>query len=193
MAANRLVEREQVATYASVLLDAACEEGDKDRALTIRNELNLVTQVIRSSLGACDALSDSMKTPQELNKKVHELFADCDPLLVEVLAVMAERQDIGKLARVCADYEEQLHNRLNVTVVDVTTAVVLTKVLRDKITKKLSADLGTDVVLNEHVDASILGGIIMSANGRRIDASITAQLDHARSMLTKITDGGERS
>ena len=33
------------------------------------------------------------------------------------------------------------------------------------------------VVLNEHVDKSLLGGIIMSANGRRIDASMRFQLD----------------
>ena len=49
-----------------------------------------------------------------------------------------------------------------------------------------------NVVLNEHVDKSLLGGIIMSVNGRRIDASMRFQLDNARTVLKQATvDGGE--
>ena len=80
---------------------------------------------------------------------------------------------------------------LNVTVVDVTTVVPLDDHLREVITKKSEADLGTKVVLRESIDKSLIGGILMSANGKRIDASMTSQLEAARNVLKHSTDGGE--
>ena len=104
---------------------------------------------------------------------------------------MAEREDFALLSRVWASYGEQLERKLNVTVVDVTTVVELDDRLREVITKKAEADLGTNVVLREHIDKSLLGGILMSANGKRIDASVLSQLESARNVLKLSTDGGE--
>ena len=74
---------------------------------------------------------------------------------------------------------------------DVTTAVPLDDHLRDVISKKLSADLGHGVRLNESVDASILGGFIISTHGKRMDASVKTQLNHARQVLKTASTGGE--
>ena len=68
---------------------------------------------------------------------MRNLFASSNPVLVDVLAVMAEREDFALLSRVWASYGEQLERKLNVTVVDVTTVVELDDHLREVITKKL--------------------------------------------------------
>ena len=88
-------------------------------------------------------------------------------------------------------YRNAAEEKLGVAVVDVTTVVALDDHLREVITEKLSADLGKKVVLREHIDASILGGIIMSTNGKRIDASVASELEHARIVLKEENDGGE--
>ena len=72
-----------------------------------------------------------------------------------------------------------------------TTGVELDDHLREVIVRKAEADLGTKVVLREHIDKSLLGGILMSANGKRIDASVLSQLENARNVLKLSTDGGE--
>ena len=76
-------------------------------------------------------------------------------------------------------------------VVDVVTRVALDDHLREVIKNKAGKDLGCDVVLNESIDTSLLGGIIMSAGDKRIDASVASQLNNARIVLKKKTDGGE--
>ena len=73
----------------------------------------------------------------------------------------------------------------------VTTAVELTESLRESITKKLAADLGKGVVLREKVDPAIIGGIVFSTHGQRIDASIASQLENARGVLSTAHTGGE--
>ena len=53
------------------------------------------------------------------------------------------------------------------------------------ITQKCELDLGANVFLIERVDPSIIGGLIISANGKRRDASIKTQLEAARKIMTQ--------
>lgn len=191
MPTNRLVNKEKVATYASVLLDAAEEAGGQDAVLEVRDQAEQILGFMRSNMDLSGALEDTSYTPEQRNEVARNVFAPYHPVLVEVLAVMAERGDIALFSRVWKAYEEQLASKLNIAVVDVTTVVPLDDNLREIITKKTEADLGTKVVLREHIDQSILGGITMSANGRRIDASVLSQLESARTVLKLSTDGGE--
>ena len=191
MPTNRHVQREKVATYASVLLEGAYVAGGQDAVLEVRDQAERIVRIVRSNMDLSDALEDSSYTPEQRGQLVRNLFASSNPVLVDVLAVMAEREDFALLSRVWASYGEQLERKLNVTVVDVTTVVELDDHLREVITKKAEADLGTNVVLREHIDKSLLGGILMSANGKRIDASVLSQLESARNVLKLSTDGGE--
>lgn len=181
---------EKVATYARVMLDSAFQSGGQDAVMEVRDQAERVLHIVRANMDLSDAMADSSYTPEQKEGLVRNVFASCHPVLVEVLAVMAKRGDFALLSRVWESYGEQLERKLNVTVVDVTTVVALDDHLREVIVKKAEADLGTKVVLREHIDKSLIGGILMSANGKRIDASVLSQLENARNVL-KDTTGGE--
>lgn len=191
MPTNRHVQKEKVATYASVLLDGALAAGGQDAVLEVRDQTERIIRIVRSNMDLSSSLQDSSYTPEQRNSLARNVFAQANPVLVDVLAVMAERGDFALLSRVWESYGEQVERKLNVTVVDVTTVVPLDDHLREVITKKAEADLGTKVVLRESIDKSLIGGILMSANGKRIDASMTSQLEAARNVLKHSTDGGE--
>lgn len=191
MPTNRHVVKEKVVTYASVLLDGAYEAGGQDAVLAVRDQFESILKITRSNMDLSKALGDASYTPEQREQLVRSVFAECGPVLVDVLAVMAERGDATLMTRVWDSYNSQLERKLNVSVVDVVTVVALDDRLRDLIIKKAAADLGTNVVLREHLDASLLGGILMSANGKRIDASVISQLESARNVLKLSTDGGE--
>ena len=191
MPTNRHVQKEKVATYASVLLDGALAAGGQDAVLEVRDQTERNIRIVRSNMDLSSSLQDSSYTPEQRNSLARNVFAQANPVLVDVLAVMAERGDFALLSRVWESYGEQVERKLNVTVVDVTTVVPLDDHLREVITKKSEADLGTKVVLRESIDKSLIGGILMSANGKRIDASMTSQLEAARNVLKHSTDGGE--
>ncbi len=184
MPTKRELARETVATYASVLVDEAYKAGGQDAVMEIRNQLESILRISRSNLDLATSLDvESSYTPEQKGEIVRNVFVDANPVLVEVLAVMATRGDFALLSRVWVSYQEQLESKLGVTVVDVTTVVPLDDKLREQIIKKTEADLGTKAVLNEKIDKSIIGGIIMSAQGRRIDASVLSQLEKARNVL----------
>lgn len=191
MSTNRLVTKEQVAAYASIMFDAAYEAGGQDGVLEVRDQAKAVNAAMRGNIDLASALKDTAYTPEQRSELARGVFGGCNPVLVDVLGVMAERNDSELLPRVWESYEQQLQDKLNICVVDVITVVELDDRLRDVIIKKAESELGMKVVLREHIDPSILGGIIMSTGGRRIDASVLLQLDHAREVLKQSTDGGE--
>jgi F-type H+-transporting ATPase subunit delta len=120
-----------------------------------------------------------------------EVFAGLFLPLVETLAVLVERDNFDLLSSVADQYGVVSEERRGVVSVDVTTAVALTEALRGSISTKLSADLGKAVVLREKVDPAIIGGIVISTHGHRIDASIASQLESARLVLSTAPTGGE--
>jgi len=193
MPTNRLIVKQEVATYASVLLDAVYDEGGQESVLKVRDQLEQVAQFMRTSVDLGNILGDTGYTSEQHRSLVTNIFTDLGfhRILIDVLSVMAERGDFDMVGRVWKSYVEQLESKLNINVVDVTTAVPLDDGLRQVIKEKTESDLGTKVVLREHIDKSILGGIIMSAQGKRIDASLASQLESARNVLKLSTDGGE--
>lgn len=190
MPTNRHVEQAQALVYASTLVDAAQAEGGLDAVMADRAQLDQIVSYNRSHVELHDFLTDVAYSAAQRKDVVTKVFSDCRPELVSVLGVMAERGDFDKLPKVRGLFNDLLAEKLNVTVVDVTTRVSLDDHLREVIKKKAAADLGTDILLNETVDKNMLGGIIMNANGKRIDASMDTMLANARSVL-KDTDGGE--
>ena len=131
MPTNRQILKEKVATYASVLLDGAYEAGGQDAVLEVRDQAERILRIARSNMDLSDALEDSSYTPEQRGQLVRNLFASSNPVLVDVLAVMAEREDFALLSRVWASYGEQLERKLNVTVVDVT--IICARSLRRKL------------------------------------------------------------
>lgn len=188
--ANRHVINETIAAYANAAIDGAQAAGGRDAVVEVRNQMLQILEVMATNIELRLSLDDESYTGEQRESIARNVFDGFNPILVELLEVMASRQDAALFRRVCAQYEELIETKLNFNVVDVTTVVDLDDNLRTVITNKAESDLGRDVVLVEHIDPSIKGGIILSTRGRYVDASVRSQLDKARIVL-KQKDGGE--
>ena len=182
MPTNRLVVKEQIATYAQLLFEAV-NAGGQDEVLAVRDQLATIVAALRGNADLEGALKDPGYTPEQKAELVRGVFADANPALASVLAVMAERGEDDYLPRVADLFEAKMADELNLVVVDVTTAVELDDHLRELVKQKAEAGLGKSVVLQEHIDKSMIGGIIMSTADERIDASILAQIEKTRTVL----------
>lgn len=191
MPTNRLVVKEEVLAYARAMFDAAYEAGGQDAVLEVRSQMEEIILLMHSDMDLSMALSDVTYSPKQRFDLANVVFADCNEAFRSVVSVMAERGDAELLPRVFKAFGDELDEKLNMCVVDVTTVVALDDNLRHIIIEKAEAELGKKAVLRERIDESILGGIIMSVNGKRIDASVISQLNKARHVLKETSDGGE--
>ena len=185
MPTNRHTAKAEAELYATTLLEALNNEGGLDAVMNGRTQIDTIIRYARANAQLNEVMADSSIAPEQRAQLVKRVFADCEPALVSVLAVMAERGDFSRLNRIWDIYDAKIREKFNVCVVDVVTRVALDDHLREVIKNKAGKDLGCDVVLNESIDTSLLGGIIMSANGQRIDASVNTMLDNARTARKK--------
>ena len=183
MPTNRLIVKEQIAIYAQLLFEAAQNEGDAEYVLQVCNQAKQMAKAIRGNADFDSALRDPGYTPEQKAQLVRGVFADAEPVLVNTVAVMAERGELDYLPRVTAIMEDRIADELNLIIVDVETAVELDDHLRDLIKQKAEKELGKKAVLNERVNKALLGGIILSTKDERLDASLVMQVEKTREAL----------
>lgn len=190
MSADRNIESGKVKLYSKSILE--CAHGDRDKILLFDTQLRELVQAYYVNKKMAIAFAedtDDVSVRYELAAKVFETIdGDIRPIVV----TMAVRGDIPLVSRISEAYTELAEQELNAVIVDVVTVVELDDHLRDVIGKKLKNDFGKDAIIREHIDPKIIGGITMSAHGRRVDASIASQLEVAREALTSTSTGGER-
>jgi F-type H+-transporting ATPase subunit delta len=82
------------------------------------------------------------------------------------------------LPLIIKEVRHQADNLFKISDVDVTSAIVLSDIQLSKLetTIKSKFDLN-EVTIKNTVDTSILGGVIINARGKSIDASIKSQLN----------------
>ena len=131
-------------------------------------------------------LLEAAKTENRVYENLVPLKAEAEasPEVLSVLSQMAAHGDLDKLSEVLDLYSEMADGDQQTVGVTVTTAVPLD-------TQKCELDLGCNVFLIERVDPSIIGGLILSVNGRRRDASVRHQLEQARKVMTHAVENSE--
>ncbi len=188
MRTSRAHAKQIVGAYADVLFDAAAAQDIVD---DVHVQLDAALRLTRSYAPLRDAMRDEAISGADRARQAKNVFAGLHPVLVDTLGVMAERGNFDLLSSVVEEYGIVAEEKRGIVAVDVTTAVALSDALRESITKKLAIDLGKGVVLREKVDPAIIGGIVFSAHGQRVDASIASQLENARTVLSTAHSGGE--
>ena len=149
-----------------------------------RSEQRLLETYARTLLEASKAEGRVFQNLHDL-----EVVAHAAPELTATLKALDEHGDLDLLADVCKTFRDLVESDDDVVGVEVTTAVPLDDHLRGVIERKCQADFdGKKVFLIEHVDPSIIGGVILSARGKRRDASVRTQLAAARDVLAKPMD-----
>ena len=147
--------------------------------------------VVRGSLDLRTALTDASVPAETKRGVLRDIFGDAvTPEAIALVTLLVERGHTDLIGDVARSYGEIAEQERGIVVADVTTAIPLDDALRASLTDKLIASLGRPVSLREHVDASILGGVVIKVAGRVLDGSVASQLEDMRRALAT-TQGGE--
>ena len=182
MPIDRALIRKTANVYAETLVEALKPTG---AVFGVSGELEQISAAIRAHTELRGTLTDRTIPGNTRTDILKEVFMGFNPILLEVLGVMVERDEVYLLSRINERYLELAEEALDSVIIDVTTVVELDDALRDSIKKKYSAQFNRGVLLREHIDPSLVGGIVLSAHGNLIDASVNSQLENARAVLAK--------
>lgn len=185
MKTNRLVINGKIEAYAKALCTGVFEQDGREELAEVRNQIRLCIRQLRSNPQFIQVLKDESLSGEQLESLIANGFPGFNPILLKVVGVMASNRDMELLPRVFHAFDRHMADDYNLVTVDVTTAVELDDHLRGMIRDKVEREIGKDAIINERINKDMLGGIVMTAQGKRIDASVRAQMNKARIELKK--------
>ncbi len=121
---------------------------------------------------------------QEKKEVIKKCFKSCDINFVNFINVVIDNSRMNILNDIFNDFNLLLNEKNNIVTIDVYSYDVLTEEQSNEILNKLSGGYkGKTIVLDNHIDKELLGGIKLFHNGKQIDGSIKSQLNRLKENL----------
>jgi F-type H+-transporting ATPase subunit delta len=103
-----------------------------------------------------------------------------------VLSLLASKRRLFVLPQLTTVLRERLAEERGEVTAEVTTAKALTKAQMDKLAKTLKDQVGKGVTIQETVDESIIGGLIVKVGSKMIDTSIKSKLNALQNTMKEV-------
>ena len=174
-------EREIGRLYAEAILHVAEEQG---QAEALQEELTGLVEYLDSNPAIEQFFGSPLVEEGPHAEAIEKAFrGKASDLLVDSLLVINRKGRLGSLRAIAAGYRTALRDLRGWMDVHVRTAVPLTDALRARLTDAIAAATGSKPVLIEHVDPSMVAGLVIELEGRKIDASLASRLQQLTGAL----------
>jgi F-type H+-transporting ATPase subunit delta len=166
--------------YAEALLQAAKEKNRLDH---VREEFGAFAAALEESEELAELLRNPQIEPDTKRAALEAAFGGADDVFLNFLRLVAEKNRIGELHEIHAEWEGLLAAEERVVAVELTTAIELTDEELAEIVRKIEAAAGRRVEATRHVDPDLIGGLVLQAGSLRVDGSVRGRLDSLRAEL----------
>ena len=170
--------------YARALFDAAKE---RSQLTEVREEFGDFV----ASLSEVPELQQLLRNPQvDPRTKVDllgEILGGTHELVRNFLLLVGEKGRAGELERIHREFEALVAAEEKILDVELTTAFELSEDDARSILGQIEQASGRRVRATRRVDPRLIGGIVLQAGSRRVDASVRGRLDRLRRELVPAT------
>jgi F-type H+-transporting ATPase subunit delta len=170
--------------YAKALHDLAREGGDTE---AVERELEQVTAVLEGDARAHEVLTRPWIKPGD-RRAVAAAIAQkvgARKLVQDFLGLVAERGRADHLPEIITAYRAQVDAEHGRARAQVRSAVAFTDKEKQELATRLERVLGKRIILEERVDATLLGGFIAQVGSLTLDGSLDGQLARMRQRLAR--------
>lgn len=167
--------------YAQALFGAALKEGSEGPTLEDLESLDRLYDLDRSLQRFLEAPDVLTEHKVELIHRV--LGGRVSDLVERFLLLMLEKKRVQHLPLVFEHYRTLVEEHRGIVRAQVVTAVPFPGELEEGLKARLAALTGKKIILDRKVDPSIVGGVIVTLDGRILDASLRHRMQELRGML----------
>lgn len=170
--------------YAEALFQLSEEENITKE---IYNELHDVVEVIKNNKELDNVLKSPLVDKNEKTQLIEALFNNkINNDLKNFLKILVEKGRISSLKSIELTFKELLNDKHNIIEGTVISAIALTEKQVKELEEKLSKKYNKNVTLENEVDQSILGGVLVRLGNTQIDGSVKTRLNNIKDQLTQV-------
>ncbi len=168
-------------TYARSLFEAAQEAG---RLASVREDLADFVEATRQVPELHELLRNPQLAPAAKTAALDAVAGESDPLVRNLLRLLVEKGRGGEVEEVASEFERLAAAEEGQLTVSLTTAFELDDGEARAIVAQIEQASGRTVEATRTVDPNLIGGIVIEAGSRRVDASLRGRLERLRRDLT---------
>ncbi|HXT37311.1 MAG TPA: ATP synthase F1 subunit delta [Chloroflexota bacterium] len=112
-----------------------------------------------------------------------KLAGHLSPLALNLILVLLSRGRSSLIPYIARAFQELERQREHTVVAHVTSASAMSEDQMTALREQLARQTAKDVVLDTHVDPSILGGLVVKIGDQLLDLSLTARLERLRGQV----------
>lgn len=168
-------------SFAAALLSLA---GEGDRADAVASDLAALAGALASSADFVTLANSPEIRPEAKSEAVGRVFSGrVDELTMRFVHVLARHDALGLLSVMAEQFAMVRDAQAGRVKVEVTTAIALTNGSRSEVAIRLASALGAKIVLQDRVDPSLIGGMVVRVGDTLFDGSVRRQLDQLREQV----------
>jgi F-type H+-transporting ATPase subunit delta len=107
------------------------------------------------------------------------------PLTVKFLSLLLERDRLVELAGIVSCYRRLLNEAKGRVEARVVSTGTLDMTMVEQLRQRLRGLAGKEVILQQEVDSSLLGGLLVELEGKIYDGSIRSQLEKMKQRIAR--------
>ena len=167
--------------YGSALYTLAREEG---LSASVLEELTALEQSFRQEPGFLKLLSSPALSKDERCKILDDSFrGKVQPYVLNFMKILTEKGYLRHFSDCCKAYRDHYNADHGIVTVQAVTAVALTGEQSARLADKLTKITGKTIELTNRIDPSVLGGVRLDYDGKRVDGTVKNRLDNVRDLL----------
>jgi F-type H+-transporting ATPase subunit delta len=171
--------------YAQALYDLAASENDLD---AVEQGLVSLAELADESEEFARFLRSPVISAEEKSVAAEAILqrADVHPTVANFVRVVARNGRLFVLPTIIKTFRALAAAARGEVTADVTSAAPLNEGQRAALAQTLKQKIGKSVSLIEHVDASLIGGLIVKVGSRMIDSSLKTKLTAMRIAMKEV-------
>lgn len=161
--------------YADALVKLA-QEG-KLTFEKINSDLNSVKEILTKSTDLKEFLINPIVSIDSKKEVLDKVFAnEINTLIINFLKIMVDKNRFETFDEVINSYNKYLDEINNISRIEVTSAIEMSKDSQNRLKEKLESRLKKNVVLDLNINPDIIAGLVIKIGDNVVDMSIKHKL-----------------
>lgn len=167
--------------YATALLDLAQDCGAVESVVA---EVKLLGEILRDSPDLVALLDSRVLTVEQRSAVIDRVFRNrVSDLLLRFLQVLNRKSRLGALPLIVVAFEQTHEERFGLVEIDAYVAQTLEASQEAQVIERLSTALGRKVILRQHIQPDLIGGLKLRIGDEIVDGSVVTQLKILREKM----------
>jgi F-type H+-transporting ATPase subunit delta len=168
--------------YATAVFSIAREDRSLD---ALERDVDALSAALGESADLRDLIHSPIYGREESQAAIMAVARKMElgQTVTNVLGLMAQKRRLFVMPQFLAALRERLSAERGEVTADVISAKALTEAQSDRLARTLAEKVGKDVKINQTVDESLIGGLVVKVGSRMIDTSIRSKLASLQNIM----------